>query len=75
MKTKVKNILPFNWRYELENKEFYTIDNEVILLDKPIITSTFQYPFKVDVNANIICIKGKTEGIIIYLSINYFLFT
>jgi AraC-like DNA-binding protein len=34
----------------------------VILLDKPIITTTLEYPFKVDVTAAIICIKGKTEG-------------
>ena len=64
MRTRKKTILPFNWRNELENTEFHTIDNEVILLDKPIITSTFQYPFKADVNTNIICIKGKTEGYI-----------
>jgi len=64
MRTKNKSILPFNWRTELEieNKAVYTIDNDVILLDKPIITSTFEYPFKVDVTAAIICIRGKTEG-------------
>ena len=61
---KPKTILPFNWRTELENIEVTSIDQDVILLDKPIITSTFQYPFKVDVTAAIICIKGKTEGVI-----------
>jgi len=59
---KIKNILPFNWRTELENMEFNSIDDDVILLDKSLITSTFQYPFKVDVTTAIICIKGKTEG-------------
>ena len=61
---KPKNILPFNWRSELENIEFYSIDNDVILLDKPVITSAFQYPFKMDVTIAIICIKGTTKGYI-----------
>ena len=59
---KNKKILPFNWRSELENIDAYSIDDDVILLDKPVITSTFQYPFKIDVNTTIICIKGTTEG-------------
>ena len=59
---KPKNILPFQWRTELENIESYSIDDDFILLDKPVIHSTFQYPFKVDVTATIICIKGITEG-------------
>jgi len=58
---KPKTILPFNWRTELANINVYAIDHDFILLDKPFITSTFQYPFKVDVNANIICIKGKDK--------------
>jgi AraC-like DNA-binding protein len=66
MRAKNKTILPFNWRgeLELENKAVYSIDNDVILLDKPIISSTFEYPFKVDVTAAIICIRGRTEGFI-----------
>ena len=64
MKPKIKSVLPFNWRSELDINEVYSIDNDVILLDKPIITSTLEYPFKVDVTAAIICIKGKTEGVI-----------
>ena len=59
---KPKTILPFNWRDELENMEVYSIDDEIILLDRPIITSAFQYPFKVDLTTAIICIKGATEG-------------
>jgi AraC-like DNA-binding protein len=61
---KTKNILPLNWRSELENIETNSIDNDIILLDKPIITSTFQHPFKLDVTAIIICTKGTTEGTI-----------
>jgi AraC-like DNA-binding protein len=61
-----RKILPFNWRdeAEIELKNSYSIDNEVILLDQPVIISTFEYPFKLDVNVIIICIKGKTEGFI-----------
>ena len=59
---KTKTILPFNWRIELENLEFESIDDDIILLDKPVIYSAFQYPFKVDVTAVIICISGTTEG-------------
>ena len=59
---KPKTILPFSWRTELENMEVDSIDNDIILLDKPLITSAFQYPFKVDITAAIICIKGRTEG-------------
>jgi len=62
MRTKPKTILPFNWRSEIENVEVFSIGEDLILLDKPIISSTLQYPCKVDVTANIICIKGKTEG-------------
>ena len=61
---KAKNVLPFNWRKELENVEVHTIGNDVVLLDRPVITSTFKYPFKVDVNTNIISISGSTEGVI-----------
>jgi hypothetical protein len=66
MKTnrKTKTILPFNWRTELENIEVDAIDDDIILLDKPIIYSAFDYPFKVDITAVIISIKGKTEGAI-----------
>ena len=60
--TKNRAILPFNWRTELENIDSYSIDDDFILIDKPVIHSTFQYPFKVDVTATIICIKGVTEG-------------
>jgi len=62
MKTKTKAVLPFNWRTELENLELNSIDDDIILLDKPVISSAFQYPFKVDVTAAIITIKGTAEA-------------
>ena len=61
---KAESILPFNWRTELDNFERYTIDDDVILVDKPIITSTFQYPFRMDVTACFVCIRGISEGFI-----------
>ena len=61
---KNRNILPFNWRQEVENLVVDAIDNDIILLDEPFIDSAFHYPFKLDVTAIIICIKGTTEGAI-----------
>jgi len=61
---KPKAILPFNWRTEFENVEVDIIDEDFILLDKPVIISSFKHPFKVDVTAVIICIKGTSEGFI-----------
>ena len=63
---KTKNILPFNWRseVEIENMKVDSIDQDIILLDKPLIMSVFEYPFKVDVTVAIICIKGTMEGVI-----------
>ena len=57
-----KHILPFNWRTELENTKMESIDNDFILLEKPIITSTFDYPFKIDVTTAIICLNGTMKG-------------
>ena len=62
MKTPNKTILPFNWRTELENMDVNSIGDDIILLDKPVIFSIFQYPFKMDVTAAIVCIKGTMTG-------------
>ena len=62
MKTQNKTILPFNWRTELENMDVNSIGDDIILLDKPVIFSIFQYPFKTDVTAAIVCIKGTMTG-------------
>ena len=59
---KDKRILPLNWRKELEDINVYSIGDDVILLDKPVITSALHYPFKADVTTAIISIKGTTEG-------------
>jgi len=62
MKTKNKSILPLNWRDKIENLELDSIDDDIFLLDKPVIYSALKYPFRVDVTAAIICISGTTEG-------------
>jgi AraC-like DNA-binding protein len=61
---KPKSILPFNLnlRTELINMEVDAIDNDIILLEKAGITLTSHYPFRVDVTAIIVCMKGITEG-------------
>ena len=63
---KPKSVLPFNWRSEraIDIMRVDSIDNDFILLDKPLIMSVFDYPFKLDVTVAIICIKGTTEGAI-----------
>ena len=58
------HILPVNWHTELENFERYAIGNDFILVDSPTVTSTFQYPFRMDVTACYICTKGTSEGYI-----------
>jgi AraC family transcriptional regulator, transcriptional activator of pobA len=56
-------IMPFNWRAELNDlANADSIDNDLILLENPIIKSSFNFPFKVDVTTAIICIKGTTRG-------------
>jgi AraC-like DNA-binding protein len=58
-----KKILPFNWQDEIENAKVCSIGNDFILLDKPVIKSIFQYPFKVDAVTAIICLQGTMKGI------------
>lgn len=58
----MKNINPFDWHKELKITEFDSLDDDFILLENPIITSTFDYPFKVDVTTVIICQKGSMHG-------------
>lgn len=62
---RMKNIIsPFNWYAELENVEVDSIANDFILLDNPIVSSAFDYPFKVDVTTVIICLSGTSKGTI-----------
>jgi AraC-like DNA-binding protein len=56
-------IISFNWRAELENMaDVDAIGNDFILLDNPVVTPAFNYPFKVDVTIAIICTKGTMKG-------------
>lgn len=59
-----KSISPFNWRDELVNIDADAIGDDFILIDKPLILSGFNHPFKVDVTTAIICLKGTTSGMI-----------
>jgi hypothetical protein len=45
---KTKHMLPFNWQDRLVNQEKDSIDNEFVLLDRPVIASPFPYPWKID---------------------------
>jgi len=55
----------FNWLARLgEITEIDSIDDDFILFDSPIISSTFDYPFKNDHAVGIICIKGTMRGAI-----------
>lgn len=58
------NVHLLNWQVEIEDAEVVSIDNDLILLDKPIIKSVLDYPFKVDVTTTFICLSGKMEGYI-----------
>ncbi|MFT3946548.1 MAG: helix-turn-helix domain-containing protein [Agriterribacter sp.] len=59
-----KNILPFKWQEEFLDIEKNSIGNDVILIDKPLISAAFDHPFKIDVTTAIICLKGTTKGMI-----------
>jgi AraC-like DNA-binding protein len=59
---KTKHILPFNWQDELANLEKDSIDNEFVLLDRPVIESPFRYPWKMDVTLVVICTRGAMKG-------------
>lgn len=58
-----ENIMPFNWEVELDNiDKVYSIGNDFFMIDNPVIISTFDYPFKVNMSAIAICTKGYTTG-------------
>ena len=60
----MRNIIQlFNWQPELEGIDnVVSIGNDFILLDSPVIVSSFEYPFKVDVVTAIISLKGEMTG-------------
>ena len=47
-----KNIQIFNWHVELEEAQTDSIGKDFMLLDNPIVRSSFNYPFKVDVTTD-----------------------
>jgi len=57
-----KNVSSLNWLGELENSEYDSIDNDIILFDKMPRQSNTDYPFKIDVTTVIICTEGTSEG-------------
>ncbi len=59
-----KKLLSFNWRPELKDMAIASIDDDFMLLDRTVNLSAFDYPFKVDVTAAVICTRGTTEGTI-----------
>jgi len=59
-----KGIRLFDWQKDIEKEKINSIGNNLILLEKPMIKSTFQYPFKTDMITAQICLSGKTEGFI-----------
>ena len=61
---KVENILPFKWRSELEYIEYYSINEDIILVENLVITSNVQYPFRMNVTLVFACIQGTAQGFI-----------
>jgi AraC-like DNA-binding protein len=58
-----KSIMPFNWEVDLDNVEkVYSIGNDFFLIDNPVIVPAFDYPFKVNMSAIVICTKGYMKG-------------
>jgi len=52
----------YNWRSEFKNTNGDAIGDDFIMFENPIISSAFDYPFKVDVITGIICTKGTMKG-------------
>ncbi|MDR2147658.1 MAG: helix-turn-helix domain-containing protein [Tannerella sp.] len=50
-----------NWREKFEDLDIDSIGRDFILLEENLFKSTSDYPFKIDVTAVIICVKGTIE--------------
>ena len=50
------------WRTDLESEEVDSIGQDFLLIDKLILTSVIDQPFKMDMTVAIICLKGTMEG-------------
>jgi AraC family transcriptional regulator, transcriptional activator of pobA len=59
-----KVLSQFNWRTALENTKMDAIDNDFILLEKPVKTQVSSEPFKADVTTVVFCTNGSVEGAI-----------
>lgn len=60
-----KNIIPFNWKVEIDGiTEINRLGDDFLLLENPIITSVFDHPFRIDVVTAIICLHGTMDGFI-----------
>ncbi|MDP4201606.1 MAG: helix-turn-helix domain-containing protein [Bacteroidota bacterium] len=57
-----KSIATINWFLELENVNVDRIENEYLVLDRPIFRFLPNDPFKSDVVTAIICTKGEIRG-------------
>lgn len=61
----MEKIIPFlDWRAILDDSKIESVEKEIVLLDRPVVTATLQHPFKVDVTTAIICLEGTAEGCI-----------
>ena len=57
-----KTISLFDWRSEINFEKADAIGEDLILIEDPVIYSSFDNPFKVDITAVIICTMGSMEG-------------
>lgn len=53
-----------NWEVDIKETEVVSMENDLILLSRPIIKKKFDYPFRIDVVTAQICLSGRTEGLI-----------
>jgi AraC-type DNA-binding domain-containing proteins len=58
----MKNIIPFNWHKDLDIDKSESIGEDFMLLENPILSPVFDYPFKVDVTTAVICVRGSMKG-------------
>jgi len=49
---------PLNWRSELINSDVDSIDDDIILSSKMLLSSEYLFPFKLDVTVALICLRG-----------------
>jgi AraC-like DNA-binding protein len=53
-----------NWQSESDHTDIDAIGKDFILLEKNLFNSTSDHPFKIDVTAVVICMKGTIEGFV-----------